>query len=177
MNQSFYLTKFPQPQAQSLPNVVRISSGSVNKGASIGLWISIIFGTLLLGASFFLVWYYLLREKYIPAPPTQSPSQVVSEATVNEIQSMQNNQNQTVLRTLAPCPSGSFRDSDKTAIDTCDRCLFRQTFQDTGVNCGELSACKCKPFGNSQPAGVQSGTNPNPGSPLPSTTGSPTTSP
>lgn len=101
MDSSFYL---PQPPVKQ------------SSGASLGLWIAIISGTILLGVSFFLVWYYLLREKYNPPPPSEAPG--TNSATLEP--------------TLAPCPAGK-----KRAEEACKMCRRRNY-----PNCNE-TYCKC----------------------------------
>ena len=103
MESSFYLPQQPVNQSS---------------GASLGLWIAIISGTILLGVSFFLVQYYLLREKYNPPVPTTSQQTNAAGATP--------------APTLAPCPAGKTR-ADKA----CKMCIHRRY-----PNCNE-TYCKC----------------------------------
>lgn len=122
MDSSFYL------QQTQIPTVKQSSS------ASFGLWLSIISGTLLLGISFFLVWYYILREKYLPPADNNSSEQ----------QSNQASSTSQVQLTLAPCEQGTSRATDNLSVETCNRCLRRQNFQSSSLDCSELESCKCK---------------------------------
>ena len=143
MNQSLYLTKFPQ--TQTMPNIVSKPVNQINKGASVGLWVAIIFGTILLGASFFLVWYYLLREKYIPPPTTESPSSTKSPSDLmNESIEEEEMKRVAEILTFSPCPPNKYRSDDAISVLTCSRCLKRQKILGDNIDCSKLSACKCK---------------------------------
>jgi hypothetical protein len=109
MESSFYLPQQPVNQSS---------------GASLGLWIAIISGTILLGVSFFLVWYYLLREKYNPPPPksTEAPGSTGTTGSTGA----------PATPTEIPCSAGK-----KRSEEACKMCRRRKY-----TNCNE-SYCKC----------------------------------
>tara|TARA_Y100001970_G_C13706350_1_gene589682 strand:- start:116 stop:451 length:336 start_codon:yes stop_codon:yes gene_type:complete len=110
MDSSFYLPPLPPPIKQS-------------SGASLGLWIAIISGTILLGVSFILVWYYLLREKYNlpPSESTGAPRTTGAPGAPG-----------TPTPTEIPCPAGK-----KRSAEACKMCRRRKY-----ANCSE-TYCKC----------------------------------
>ena len=116
-----------------LPSVV---APKIKSGASTGLWVALIAGTILLMVSFFLAWYYFLRQKYIaPRSEDNIPPDALTVIRENNpnTQTSQPSTSNTNIQNIEPCPNNKSR-SEKA----CKMCMERKY-----ANC-KTTYCKCK---------------------------------